>query len=73
MNGPEPEVGDEVVTEDEISIGDLVVLRKRYDGKIGIHRISREDADLHTEPLFIVKPGSSATSIKISPFQEMDP
>jgi hypothetical protein len=68
----DPGVGADLVFENAVMVGDLVVFRRRRDGKVGVKRLYGSELDSFRGRVFRVEPGSSKDTISIRLFREVD-
>jgi hypothetical protein len=67
--GPSPNVGDELILDDDITLEDLVAFHRRPDGKLGLRRLRTSEVDSFTGEVLRVEPGGAANSRRLRVFR----
>lgn len=66
---PKPSVGEELVLEDDLRLGDLVTFDRRVDGRLTIRRLRPEEADDFAGEVLRVEPGKTPTTRALRVFR----
>lgn len=66
---PRPHVGDDLVKDERINIGDLAVFLRLPDGRVGLRRLSADEVDSYPREVFRVEPGQEPGSREIRLFR----
>ncbi len=62
-------LGTDVVFEDDLTIGDLVILVGKLDGRLAVRRLRVSAVDAYKGPIFRLEPGQAPNSCTLRLFR----